>query len=136
MSAVPAALFRCPLGEDAALIPRTVAIAEAYQALLEANHARLARWFPGAFDTPPTLERTCAELERGGRAWLDGSQLPLAIMLPSGENAIVQIQSLCPTSDWRTFPVEQSHSRTILSPPPLASVVLPGENASAETRVG
>ena len=72
MPTVPAALFRCPLGEDADLMLRTVAIAEAYQALLEANHARLARWFPGAFDTPPTLERTCAELERGGRAWLDG----------------------------------------------------------------
>lgn len=79
MSTVPAALFSCPLGDDAALIPRTIAIAEAYQALLAANYARLAHWFPGAFDTPPTLEKTRADLERAGRAWLDGSQLPLAI---------------------------------------------------------
>jgi ribosomal-protein-serine acetyltransferase len=79
VSTVPAASFTCPLGDDAALIPRTVAIAEAYQALLEVNYARLAHWFPGAFDTPPTLEKTCADLERGGQAWLDGSQLPLAI---------------------------------------------------------
>lgn len=79
VSTVPAALFSCPLGDDAALIPRTIAIAEAYQALLAANYARLAHWFPGAFDTPPTLEKTRADLERGGRAWLDGRQLPLAI---------------------------------------------------------
>ena len=79
VSTVPAALFSCPLGDDAALIPRTIAIAEAYQALLAANYARLAHWFPGAFDTPPTLEKTRADLEQGGRAWLDGSQLPLAI---------------------------------------------------------
>ena len=64
VSTVTAALFTCPLGDDAALIPRTVAIAEAYQALLEANYERLARWFPGAFDTPPTLEGTRADLER------------------------------------------------------------------------
>jgi ribosomal-protein-serine acetyltransferase len=79
VSIITAALFTCPLGDDVALIPRTVAIAEAYQALLELNHERLAQWFPGAFDTPPTLERTRADLERAGQAWLDGSQLPLAI---------------------------------------------------------
>ena len=79
VSTVTAALFTCPLGDDAALIPRTAAIAEAFQALLEVNYERLAHWFPGVFDTPPTLERTRTDLERGGQAWLEGSQLPLAI---------------------------------------------------------
>ena len=46
VSTVTAALFTCPLGDDAALIPRTAAIAEAFQALLEANYERLAHWFP------------------------------------------------------------------------------------------
>jgi len=68
-------LFTWPLGADAALIPRTIAIAEAYQALLEVNYERLAHWFPGAFDTPPTPEGTRANLERSGQAWLEGSQL-------------------------------------------------------------
>jgi ribosomal-protein-serine acetyltransferase len=79
LSTVTAALFTWPLGDDAALIPRTVAIAEAYQALLEVNYERLAHWFPGAFDQPPTPEGTHADLERSGQAWLEGSQLPLAI---------------------------------------------------------
>ncbi|WP_211265434.1 GNAT family N-acetyltransferase [Actinacidiphila oryziradicis] len=79
VSTVTAALFTCPLGDDAALIPRTVTIAEAYQALLEVNYERLARWFPRAFDKPPTLDGTRADLERGGQAWFEGSQLPLAI---------------------------------------------------------
>jgi ribosomal-protein-serine acetyltransferase len=79
VSTVTAALSTCPLGDDAALIPRTVAIADAFQALLEVNYERLAHWFPRAFDKPPTLEGTRADLERGGQAWLEGSQLPLAI---------------------------------------------------------
>ncbi|HET6499864.1 MAG TPA: GNAT family protein [Amycolatopsis sp.] len=78
MATVVAALFTCPLGDDGVLIPRTVAIAEGYQALLEVNHERLAAWFPG-FDKPPTPEGTRAELARSGQAWLDGSQLPVAI---------------------------------------------------------
>jgi RimJ/RimL family protein N-acetyltransferase len=78
VSTVTAALFTCSLGDDAALIPRTVAITEAYQALLEVNYERLARWFPG-FGTPPALEGTRAALRRRGQAWLEGSQLPLAI---------------------------------------------------------
>ena len=85
VSTVTAALFTCPLGDDAALIPRTVAIAEAYQALLEVNYERLAHWFPGAFDQPPTLEGTHADLERGGQAWLEGSQLPLAISVQAAD---------------------------------------------------
>ena len=75
---VAAALFTCRFGDDAALIPRTVAIAEAYQALLEANHERLARWFPG-FDEQPTPAETRADLEHRGQAWLAGTQLPAAI---------------------------------------------------------
>ncbi len=85
LSTVVPALFTCPLGDDAALIPRTVAIADAYQALLEANFKRLARWFPGAFDEPPTPEGTRADLERAGRAWLEGSQVPLAIAVQGEE---------------------------------------------------
>jgi ribosomal-protein-serine acetyltransferase len=79
LSTVTAVLFTCPLGDDAALVPRTVAITDAYQALLEVNYERLALWFPGAFDKSPTLESTRADLERSGQAWLEGSQLPLAI---------------------------------------------------------
>ena len=80
---VTAALFTRPIGDYAALIPRTVAIAEAYQALVEGNHERLARWFPG-FERP-TPEGTLADLERRGRAWFEGSQLPVAIAV-KGEN--------------------------------------------------
>jgi ribosomal-protein-serine acetyltransferase len=86
VSTVTAAMFTHPLGEDAALLPRTTAIADAYRALLEANVERLADWFPGAFDAPPTLDSTRADLERSGRAWLDGSQLPLVIAVRAGAN--------------------------------------------------
>lgn len=79
MSTVTAALFTCPLGDDAVLIPRTVAIAEAHYALVKANYERLARWFPDAFQEPPTLEGVRANLERAGQAWLEGSLLPLSI---------------------------------------------------------
>jgi ribosomal-protein-serine acetyltransferase len=72
-------MFTCLLGDDAALLPRTTAIADAYQALLAANHGRLAEWFPGGFETPPSMESTRANLDAAGRAWLDGSQLPLVI---------------------------------------------------------
>ncbi|GAA2307428.1 GNAT family N-acetyltransferase [Streptomyces caniferus] len=77
MSTVTTAFFTCPLGDDAALIPRTVAIADAYQALLELNYEHLAR-FPG-FDRRPTPEATRAALEQRGQAWLRGSELPMAI---------------------------------------------------------
>lgn len=79
MSTVTAALFTYPLGDDAALIPRTPALAEAHFALVEANYKRLARWFPDAFQQPPTLDGVRANLARAGQAWLDGSQLPLSI---------------------------------------------------------
>jgi ribosomal-protein-serine acetyltransferase len=85
VSTVTAALFTWPLGDDAALIPRTVAIGEAYQALLEVNYERLAHWFPGTFDKPPTLDGTRADLERSGQGWLKGSQLPLAIAVKADD---------------------------------------------------
>lgn len=78
MPVVTAELFTWPLGDDAVLIPRTVAIAEPYQALLTANHERLASWFPG-FDRPPTLHATRADLELRGQGWLAGTELPLAV---------------------------------------------------------
>src|SRR5262245_60097277 len=79
MSTVTAALFTWPLGDDAALIPRTAAMAEAHFALVEANYKRLAHWSPDAYQEPPTREAVRANLERAGQAWLDGSQLPLSI---------------------------------------------------------
>ncbi|HEY4021356.1 MAG TPA: GNAT family protein [Pseudonocardiaceae bacterium] len=79
MSTVTAAMFTFSLGDDAAaLLPRTPQIAEAYQELLIANFDRLLRWLPG-LDELPSLEQTRADLARRGEAWLDGSQLPLAI---------------------------------------------------------
>jgi len=86
VSTVTAALFTWPLGDDAALIPRTVAIEEAYQALLEVNYERLAHWFAGAFEQPPTLEGTHADLARDSHAWLEGSQLPLAITVKAEDS--------------------------------------------------
>ncbi|WP_162907833.1 GNAT family N-acetyltransferase [Allorhizocola rhizosphaerae] len=46
---------------------------------MEANYERLARWFPDAFQEPPTLERVRANLKGAGQAWLEGSLLPLSI---------------------------------------------------------
>jgi len=42
VSTVVTAMFSCPLGDDAALLPRTAAISDAYHELLAANHQRLA----------------------------------------------------------------------------------------------
>ncbi|PSK67408.1 putative ribosomal N-acetyltransferase YdaF [Micromonospora sp. MH33] len=80
---VTTALFTWPLGDDAVLIPRTAAIAEAHLALVEANYQRLARWFPDAFQEPPTLDGVRANLERAGQAWLEGSLLSLSIAVPA-----------------------------------------------------
>lgn len=79
MSTVIAAPFTWPLGDDAALIPRTAALAEAHFALVEANYKRLAHWFPDAFQEPPTLERVRRNMAGAGQAWLEGSLLPLSI---------------------------------------------------------
>lgn len=78
MATVTTAMFTFPLGDDAVLLPRTAAIAEAYQELLVANFDRLLGWLPGMGELP-SLEQTRAELALRGQAWLDGSQLPLAI---------------------------------------------------------
>ncbi|MGW9193428.1 GNAT family N-acetyltransferase [Micromonospora chersina] len=48
-----------------------------------ANCRRLARWFPDAFQEPPTLNRVRANLERAGQAWQEGSLLPLSIAVPA-----------------------------------------------------
>lgn len=77
------AMFRFPLGEDAALLPQTAALTEAYHELLAANQERLARWEPWAAQ-PPTPERTRALLEATGRAWLEGTELPVTIAVPAG----------------------------------------------------
>ncbi|WP_165553628.1 GNAT family N-acetyltransferase [Kribbella capetownensis] len=79
MSTVTAAEFTWPLGDDAVLIPRTVAIAEAHFALVEANYQRLAQWFGDAYQEPPVLDETRANLVEAGQGWLDGSLLPLSI---------------------------------------------------------
>jgi ribosomal-protein-serine acetyltransferase len=77
-------MFTFPLGEDAVLLPRTTAITEAYHEMLAANHERLARWEPWAGQPPwvarpPTSEGTRSFLEATGRAWLEGTELPVAI---------------------------------------------------------
>jgi ribosomal-protein-serine acetyltransferase len=71
VSTVTAALFTWPLGDDVVLIPRTPAIADAHFSLVEANYQRLARWFPDAFQEPPTLDGVRANLQRAGEGWLD-----------------------------------------------------------------
>jgi ribosomal-protein-serine acetyltransferase len=86
VSTVTSALFTWPLGDDAALVLRTAAITDAHFALVEANYQRLAEWFPDAFQEPPVLEETRANLEEAGQGWLDGSLLPLSIALKEGDN--------------------------------------------------
>lgn len=87
MSAVTPAMFTCPLGDGAALIPRTAAIAEAHQALLMANYERLAHWDPGfGADHPTTFDETRSRLEQQGQAWLEGTQLPLDIAVLAGRD--------------------------------------------------
>ena len=83
MPTVIDARFTWSLGDDAALIPRTAAIAEAHFALVEANYQRLAQWFPDAFQEPPVLEVTRANLQEAGQAWQEGELLPLSIAVKS-----------------------------------------------------
>jgi len=85
VSTVTAALFTWPLGDDAALVLRTAAVADAHFALVEANYQRLAEWFPDAFQEAPVYEETLANLEEAGRGWLDGSLLPLSIAVKEGD---------------------------------------------------
>lgn len=81
MPTITTARFVWATGDGTVLIPRTPEIADAFHALLTANHARLARWSPGLQE--PTPEATRGSLERAGRAWLDGTRLPLAIGVPA-----------------------------------------------------
>ncbi|MET7641782.1 GNAT family protein [Streptomyces sp. NPDC005438] len=87
MSTVTPAMFTYALGDDAVLVPRTAALAEAHHTLLMANYERLAHWDPD-YDTErrPTLEETRARLERQGGAWVEGRQLPLDIAVPAGQD--------------------------------------------------
>ena len=78
------AMFTFPLGEDAALLPRTAALTDAYHELLAANQQRLARWEPWAAQ-PPSPQSTRSYLEASGRAWLEGTELPVAIAVPDGD---------------------------------------------------
>jgi RimJ/RimL family protein N-acetyltransferase len=84
MPILATAMFTFPLGADAALLPRTAALTEAYHEMLAANQQRLARWEPWAAQ-PPTPESTRAFLEASGRAWLEGTELPVAIAVPAGD---------------------------------------------------
>lgn len=83
MSMIVQSMFRYPLGDDAALIPRTMAISEAYHELTMANRQRLARWEPWAARRTD-LAGTRDYLKAGARAWLDGAALPTAIAVPAG----------------------------------------------------
>jgi ribosomal-protein-serine acetyltransferase len=83
VSTVVTAMFSCPLGDDAALLPRTAAISDAYHELMAANHERLAR--RGWPAEPPTPDSTRSLLEESGRAWLEGAELPVAIAIPARE---------------------------------------------------
>lgn len=84
MAILVSAMFDFSLGEDAALILRTARIAEAYHELLLANQQRLARWEPWAADELD-LAGTRASLEADQDAWLHGTGLPVAIVVPVGE---------------------------------------------------
>ena len=79
------ALFTWSLGDDAALVLRTAAITEAHFALVEANYQRLAQWFPDAFQEPPVLDVTRANLQEAGQAWQEGELLPLSIAVKSDD---------------------------------------------------
>ncbi|MER5636876.1 GNAT family protein [Kitasatospora sp. NPDC002227] len=78
MSAVAHPMFVHPLGEDAALIPRTPDLAEPYHAVLSANLARLARWEPWALSEGSVAD-TAGFLRRSAVESLDGDLLPVLI---------------------------------------------------------
>ncbi|MEU4684318.1 GNAT family N-acetyltransferase [Streptomyces xinghaiensis] len=78
MSTVTTSMFTFPLGDDAALIPRTPAITAAYHEVFTANFERITRWNP-SIEGRPTPEDTRRNLAEAGRAWVDGTRLPLAV---------------------------------------------------------
>jgi ribosomal-protein-serine acetyltransferase len=79
VSTVVTAMFTYPLGDDAALLPRTPALGAAYHELQAANHHRLAA--VGWPEDPPTPESTRTLLADSGRNWMEGTELPLAIAI-------------------------------------------------------
>jgi len=79
VTTIPPPMFRFPLGEDAALVPRTPALADAYHDLLAANHERLARWEPWAAAGPPVLSETRSYIEASAQSWVAGTELPVVI---------------------------------------------------------
>jgi ribosomal-protein-serine acetyltransferase len=85
VSTTVAAPFVWSLGADAALLPRTVAIADAYHQLIVDNHRHLARWEPWAAERP-TPEGTRAYLDSCGWGWLEGTQIPTAIAVPADDD--------------------------------------------------
>jgi ribosomal-protein-serine acetyltransferase len=84
MPALATAMFAFALGEDAALLPRTAALTDAYHEMLAANQKRLARWEPWAAQ-PLTPESTRSFLEASERAWLEGTELPAVIAVPADD---------------------------------------------------
>ncbi|MBW8482991.1 GNAT family N-acetyltransferase [Actinomadura parmotrematis] len=89
-----------PIGEDAALIARTPALAEEFHALLAANRERLRRWNPGACPEPLTLESTRLRLAADALARRAGALLPTAIVLrEDGAWRVVGAASLRPDGD-------------------------------------
>lgn len=77
-------MLRHQVADDVALVLRTPAIAEQYHALIVANLERLARWEPWAM-SGPTPESTRGSVQAAGRAWLEGSALPMAIAVRIGD---------------------------------------------------
>ena len=63
MTTIPPPMFSFPLSGEAALVPRTPLLTDAYHALLAANHERLARWEPWAVNQP-VLEETAPTSKR------------------------------------------------------------------------
>ncbi len=62
------------------------------------------------------------------------SPLPVARVLPSGENATERTAALWPSRLATSFASATSQSLTTLSYPPEASVLPSGENATAKTQ--
>lgn len=61
------------------MIVRTPAISEPYHAMLLANQERLARWEAWAVE-PMTLDGTRSYLGNAAREWVEGRQVPTAIL--------------------------------------------------------
>ena len=69
MTTIPPPMFRFPLSDEAALVPRTPLIAEAYHELLAANHERLARWEPWAASPRCWTRHAPSSRQARGTGW-------------------------------------------------------------------